>query len=126
MGAFIFFLIASAYLGLCAFGIKMVLNQNMIIFSFANTLDDRQDLNSTGRGLNELFNANDTNEFNDAVLQCLQKQNELGNIEQIFWTFRNIWVESIAICVIYTTSSICYPGLILQTSLSFIDNESWF
>jgi hypothetical protein len=42
-GALIFFLIASSYSLICSFGIFKVLRSNLVIFSFANTLDDRED-----------------------------------------------------------------------------------
>lgn len=74
-GALIFFLIASLFLVVCAFGIFVVMRQDLIIFSLASMLDDREDSSVVSRNFNEIYNADDTHDFNEAVKACLQKQN---------------------------------------------------
>lgn len=74
-GALTFFAIISTFLTVCAFGIYIVLKQDIIIFSLAQALEENnvRDFSETerNRNLNKLYNANDTIEFNKAVLKCL-------------------------------------------------------
>lgn len=39
--------------------------------------------------------------------------------------YRIIWIESAALCLVIATSLVCYPGLIIQSNLTIIKNESW-
>ena len=39
--------------------------------------------------------------------------------------YKKIWIESITICLVQVTTLVCYPGLILQTTLDITDNDSW-
>lgn len=111
----------------CSFGIYIVIKQDIVIFSLAQTIDDSRDYSESGRNrnLNKIIDANDTITFNKAVLHCLQRQNTLGNFKSVMGTYKDIWIEGLTVVVIFGTSLVCYPGLILQTKLSFVTNESW-
>lgn len=59
----------ASVLMICAFGIFIVINQDMIIFNLAASIDDdNRDVNSARRNIVKLMNANDTATFNEAVL----------------------------------------------------------
>ena len=44
----------------------------------------------------------------------------------VWLTYKKIWIEASTIFLVYLGTLICYPGLIIQTNLSFIESESWF
>jgi len=76
--------------------------------------------------VNQLIDANNTVEFNEAVFKCVQSQNKMTSLSHVWATFKQIWIECLTLCLVYVTTMICYPGLILQTNLTFIEDESWF
>jgi hypothetical protein len=50
----------------------------------------------------------------------------MGSFMDVWRTYKLIWLEATTVFLVYLCTMICYPGLILQTNLSFIENESWF
>lgn len=50
----------------------------------------------------------------------------MGSIGDVWRTYKRIWIEACTLFFVYLCSMICYPGLILQTRFSFIQDESWF
>lgn len=44
----------------------------------------------------------------------------------MWFTYQKIWLEATTVFVVYLCSLLCYPALILQTKLSFIESNSWF
>ena len=128
-GAVVFFGCTGFFLGVCALGVHTVVRQNVIIFNLAQTLDhahDDDDDDNPNVYINKLIDANNTVEFNEAVFQSVQSQNKLGSLKDVCATQKRICMESFAVVLVYLTSLICYPGLILQTRVAFIKDESWF
>eukprot|EP00347_Sterkiella_histriomuscorum_P012064 403370027 len=127
-GALVFFGSTALYLVICAFGILLVIKQNVIIFNLVQTLKDIQDQDEDydDMHVNRLIDANNTYEFNEAVYQCVQSQNKMTSLRDVWGTFKQIWIESLILFLVYVNTMVCYPGLILQTTLSFTPDESWF
>lgn len=71
-GTIMYFTIMTCFFVICAFGIFVVIKQDMIIFNLASNLaeDEVRDSDANKRII-QLFNANDTFTFNEAVLNCL-------------------------------------------------------
>ena len=49
----------------------------------------------------------------------------MTSVRDVWTTFKQIWLESLILFLVYVNTMICYPGLILQTSYTFIIDESW-
>lgn len=85
-GALVFFCCNGGVLALCAYGVFIVIRQNVIIFNLAQMLDDGSnghvnfnndvvdDLYYENRGINKLIDANNTQSFNEAVYECVQSK----------------------------------------------------
>ncbi|CDW71661.1 equilibrative nucleoside transporter [Stylonychia lemnae] len=127
-GALVFFASTGAFMLILAFGILFVIRQDVIIFNLVQTLEDikDQDEDYDNQNVNKLIDANNTLEFNDAVFQCVQAQNKMTSLRDVWTTFKQIWIESLCLCLVYVTTMVCYPGIILQTHFTFISDESWF
>jgi hypothetical protein len=50
----------------------------------------------------------------------------MGSLADVWKTYKLIWIEATALFIVYLCTLICFPGLILQTRLSFMPDESWF
>lgn len=50
----------------------------------------------------------------------------MGSLADVWKTYKLIWIEATAVFIVYLCTLICFPGLILQTRLSFMTDESWF
>jgi len=83
-GAMIFFGLNAAFLGVCAYGALVVIRQNVIIFNLAMVIEDKgnekeqvmvDDLYYEDRNINKLMDANNTDSFNEAVIECVQAKN---------------------------------------------------
>lgn len=72
-GALVFFGSTAVYLLICAFGILIVIKRNVTIFNLVQTLKDIQDQDEDYKDVHVglLIDANNTQEFNDAVFQCV-------------------------------------------------------
>lgn len=134
-GALLFFSANGVFLAFCAYGAFVVIRQNVIIFNLAQMLDEGlknfnhevvDDLYFEDRVINKLIDANNTQSFNEAVYEGVQVKNQMGSIADVWKTYKTIWVEASTVFLVYVCTMICFPGLILQTKLTFIDNESWF
>lgn len=50
----------------------------------------------------------------------------MQSIADVWRVQQHILVESFTLVIVNITTMICYPGVILQTRLSFVPEESWF
>ena len=50
----------------------------------------------------------------------------MQSIADVWRVQKYILLESFTVIIVNITTMICYPGVILQTSLSFVQEESWF
>lgn len=129
-GAMVFFGSNAGFLACCAYGVFIVIKQNVIIFNLALVIDDKggsigkggqlnfnnehvDDVYYEDQGINKLIDANNTQSFNDAVFECVQAKNQVGSIRDVWQTYKKIWLEATTVFLVYLCSLICYPGLIL-------------
>lgn len=70
----IFFLITAVYFVFCGFIFRFVIRQNIIIFNMALTLEDNKDADEdyANQYVNNLMEADNTLEFNEAVFKSLK------------------------------------------------------
>ena len=60
------------------------------------------------------------------MYECVQTKGQMGSLSDVWRTYKLIWVEANTVFLVNLCTMICFPGLILQTHLSFIPDESWF
>ena len=138
-GAVVFFWANGVVMGGCAHGARVLIRQNVIIFNMAQlvasmgTEDERKravrngdddDEYYSNKYLNKLVDANSTRSFNSAVYHCIQSRTH-HTLSDVCHTQKLILPESLACFTVYLTTFVCYPGLILQTKLSFIEEDSF-
>jgi hypothetical protein len=93
---------------------------------FRNNAEEVDDLVYEDPAIKRIIQADNTQSFNDAVVDAVQDRNKLGSLKDVWLTYKKIWIEASTLFLVYVGTLICYPGLIIQTRLSFIYSESWY